>query len=128
VATTAKGAHSNAEHVFEGLFHDSAIEVFNATLGKIAGQALLEAVKKHAPLQTDDPLKRPDLLDQMLIAHLGSVAQVLERRILKTLASKTATAAALRENGHIDFGSEVKKIREQFLKRKQAGDRPHPSE
>jgi len=128
VVTTTKGVHSGAEHVFDGLFRDSVIEVFNGTLGKIAGQALLEAVKKHAPLQTDDPLERPDLLDQMLIAHLGLVAQVLERMILRTLGSKTATLAAPREDARIDFPSEVEKIRKQFLKRKKAGDQPHSLE
>ena len=130
VATTTKGkgTQAGAEHVFDGLFHDSVIEVFNGTLGKIAGPALLEAVRKHAPLQTDDPLERPDLLDQILIAHLGLVARVLERKILKTVASKTATVTAPSENGRIDFASEIESIRKQFLRRKLAGDRPQTLE
>lgn len=123
VAVATKGTHPSAEPVFDALLRDSVTEVFNGTLGKIAGQALLEAVKKHAPLQTDDPLIRPDLLDQILIAHLGLVAQVLERKILKTLASKTATVTSSGADARIDFASEVEKIRKQFLRRKLAGDR-----
>jgi len=108
--------------------HDSVTEVFSGTLGKIAGEALLEAIKKRAPSEGEDPLERPELLDQILIAHLGLVAQVLERRILRTLVGKTSTAASLRENERVDFPLEVEKIREQFLRRKQAADRPQALE
>jgi hypothetical protein len=128
MATATKGAYSSAEYAFEALLRDSVIEVFNGTLGKIAGQALLEAIKKHAPSEAKDPLERPDILDQLLIAHLGLVAQVLERKILRTLGSKTATLAAPREDARIDFPSEVEKIRKQFLRRKKAGDQPQPLE
>jgi len=128
VATAPRGVHASAEYVFEGLLHDSVIEVFNGILGKIAGQALLETVKRHSPSQTEDPLGRPVLLDQVLISHLGSVAQVLERKILKTLAGKTAAGVAPQEAGRVDFVSEVEKIREQFLRRKQACDRPQAME
>ena len=128
MATAPRGVHASAEYVFEGLLHDSVIEVFNGILGKIAGQALLETVKRHSPSQTEDPLGRPVLLDQVLISHLGSVAQVLERKILKTLAGKTAAGVAPQEAGRVDFVSEVEKIREQFLRRKQACDRPQAME
>jgi hypothetical protein len=127
-ATASKGAFSGAECAFEVLLRDSAIEVFNGALGKIAGQALLDAIRKHAPLGARDPLERPDILDQMLIAHLGLVAQVLERKILRTLCSRTATAAAPNQNARIDFPSEVEQIREQFLRRKKAGNHPQTLE
>ncbi len=128
MTTATRGAYSSAEYAFQALLHDSVTEVFSGTLGKIAGEALLEAIKKHAPSEGEDPLEKPELLDQMLIAHLGLVAQVLERRILRTLGTKTATAASLRENERIDFPLEVEKIRKQFLKRKQAADRPQAVE
>ena len=128
MTTATRGAFSGAEYAFQALLHDSITEVFNGTLGKIAGGALLEAIKKHAPSEGEDPLERPELLDQILIAHLGLVAQVLERRILRTLGTKTATAASLREDERIDFPLEVEKIRNQFLKRKQAADRPQAVE
>jgi hypothetical protein len=128
MTTATRGAYSSAEYAFQALLHDSVTEVFSGTLGKIAGEALLEAIKKHAPSEGEDPLEKPELLDQMLIAHLGLVAQVLERRILRTLGTKTATAASLRENGRVDFPLEVEKIRKQFLKRKQAADRPQALE
>ena len=128
MTTATRGAYSSGEYAFQTLLHDSVTEVFSGTLGKIAGEALLEAIKKHAPSEGEDPLEKPELLDQMLIAHLGLVAQVLERRILRTLGTKTATAASLRENERIDFPLEVEKIRKQFLKRKQAADRPQAVE
>ncbi len=128
VTTAPRGAYASAEYVFEGLLHDSVIEVFNGILGKIAGQALLEAVKRHSPSQTEDPLGRPVLLHQVLISHLGSVAQVLERKILKTLAGKTAAGVAPQETDRVDFVSEVEKIREQFLRRKKACDQPQTME
>ena len=108
--------------------HDSVTEVFSGTLGKIAGEALLEAIKKRAPSEGEDPLERPELLDQALVALLGLVTQVLERRILRTLGNKTAVPGTLRENGRIDFPSEVEKIRKQFIRRKQAADRPQAVE
>jgi hypothetical protein len=120
--------YASAEYVFEGLLHDSVIEVFNGILGKIAGQALLEAVMRHSPSPTEDPLEKPVLLHQVLISHLGSVAQVLERKILKTLAGKTAAGVAPQETDRVDFVSEVEKIREQYLRRKQACDQPQTME
>ena len=128
MATTSRGVYASAEYVFEGLLHDSVIEVFNGILGKIAGQALLEAVMRHSPSQTEDPLEKPILLHQVLISHLGSVAQVLERKILKTLAGKTAAGVAPQETDRVDFVSEVEKIREQYLRRKQACDQPQTME
>jgi hypothetical protein len=120
--------YASAEYVFEGLLHDTVIEVFDGILGKIAGQALLEAVMRHSPSLTEDPLEKPVLLHQVLISHLGSVAQVLERKILKTLAGKTATGVAPQVTDRVDFVSEVEKIREQFLRRKQACDQPQTME
>ena len=128
MATASRGVYASAEYVFEGLLHDSVIEVFNGVLGKIAGQALLEAVMRHNPSQTEDPLEKPALLHQVLISHLGSVAQVLERKILKTLAGKTAAGVAPQETDRVDFVSEVEKIRKQFLKRKHACDQPQTME
>jgi hypothetical protein len=128
VAIASRGVYASAEYVFEGLLHDSVIEVFNGILGKIAGQALLEAVMRHSPSPTEDPLERPVLLHQVLISHLGSVAQVLERKILKTLAGKTAAGVAPQETDRVDFVSEVEKIREQYLRRKQACDQPQTME
>lgn len=104
------------------------IEVFNETLGNIAGEALLEAVRNRTSSKTEDPLERPDLLHQLLIAHLGAASHVLERRILKTLASKTVAAIALRETDRADFVSEVGEIRRRFLKRKQSCNRPQTME
>jgi hypothetical protein len=52
------------------------------------------------------------------------VAQVLERKILKTLAGKTAAGVAPQETGRVDFVSEVEKIKKQFLRRKKACDQP----
>ena len=128
MTTAPRGVQAGAEYAFEGLLHDSVIEVSNGILGKIAGQALLEAVKKHSPSPTEDPLGRPVLLHQLLNSHLGSVAQVLERKILKTLAGKTSAGVAPRETNRVDFVSEVEKIREQFLRRKQACDQPQTME
>jgi len=128
VAAASKGAYASAEYVFDGLLHDSVTEVFNGVLGKTAGQALVEAVKKHSLSQTEDPLERPVLLHQVLVSHLGRVAQVLERKILKTLAGKTASGIAPRETDRVDFVSEVEKIRKQFLRRKQSCDRPQAIE
>jgi hypothetical protein len=128
VAAASKGAYASAEYAFDILLHDSVTEVFKAVLGKIAGHALIEAVKKHSPSQTEDPLERPALLHQVLVSHLGSVAQVLERRILKTLVSKAAAGVAPPETDRIDFVSEVEKIKKQFLRRKHSGDRPQAME
>jgi hypothetical protein len=120
--------YASAEYVFEGLLHDSVIEVFNGILGKIAGQALVEAVERHSPSHTEDPLGRPVLLHQALISHLGSVAQVLERKILKTLAGKAAAGVAPQETDCVDFVSGVEQIRKQFLRRKKACDQPQTME
>jgi len=128
VAAASKGAYASAEYVFDTLLHDSVTEVFNGTLGKIAGQALLEAVRRHSPSQTEDPVGRPVLLQQVLVSHLGSVAQVLERKILRTLAGKAAVGIAPRETDRVDFVTEVEKIRKQFLRRKQSCDRPQAME
>jgi hypothetical protein len=124
LSSKSRGAYASAEYAFEGLLHDSVTEVFNGILGKIAGQALVEAVKRHNSSPTEDPLGKPALLHQVLISHLGSVAHVLERKILKTLAGKAAAGLAPRETDRLDFVSEVEKIRKQFLKRKQACDQP----
>ena len=128
VAAASKGAYASAEYVFDNLLHDSVTEVFNGVLGKTAGQALVEAVKRHSPSQTEDPLEKPVLLHQVLVSHLGAVARVLERKILKTLAGKTASGIAPRETDRVDFVSEVEKIRKQFLRRKQSCDRPQAME
>jgi hypothetical protein len=128
VAAASRGAYASAEYAFEGLVHDSVIEVFNGILGKIAGQALLEAVKRQSLSRTEDPLVKPALLHQVLVSHLGSVARVLERKILKTLAGKAAAGVAPRETDRFDFVSEVEKIKKQFLRRKQACDQPQTME
>jgi hypothetical protein len=128
VAAASKGTYASAEYVFDTLLHDSVAEVFNGTLGKIAGQALLEAVRRHSPSQTEDPVGRPVLLQQVLVSHLGSVAQVLERKILRTLAGKAAVGIAPRETDRVDFVTEVEKIRKQFLRRKQSCDQPQAME
>jgi hypothetical protein len=128
VTTETRGAHSSVDHAFQALLHDSVTEVFNGTLGKIAGQALLEAIKRYTASETEESLEQPELLNQALTAHLGVVAKVLERRILATLGKKTAAAPVLRENEHIDFALEVEKIRKQFLARKQAADQPYAME
>jgi hypothetical protein len=128
VAAASRGAYASAEYAFEGLLHDSVIEVFNGILGKIAGQALLEAVKRQSLSRTEDPLVKPALLHQVLVSHLGSVARVLERKILKTLAGKAAAGVAPRETDRFDFVSEVEKIKKQFLRRKQACDQPQTME
>jgi hypothetical protein len=124
----SKGAYASAEYVFDTLFRDSVTEVFNGILGQMAGQALIEAVKRYSPSGTEDPLERPVLLHQVLASHLGLVAQVLERKILKTLVGKTASGISPRETDRVDFVSEVEKIRKQFLRRKQSCDRPQAME
>jgi hypothetical protein len=128
LAASSKGAYASAEYAFDALLHDSVIEVFNETLGNIAGEALLEAVRNRTSSKTEDPLEKPDLLHQLLIGHLGAAAHVLERRIVKTLASKTVAAIALRETDRADFVSEVGEIRKRFLKRKQSCNRPQTIE
>jgi hypothetical protein len=122
--TRSKGTASSAEQLFDTLLRDSMTQTFSGTLGTIAGQALLDAVKAHTSLEPEAIARRPDLLDKALGAHLGSVSRVLERKILRTLATKTATGLALAEADPLDFTSEVEKIRRQFLKRKQAGNQP----
>ena len=126
--TASRGAYSSTEYVFDALLHDSVVEVFNGTLGKIAGQALVDALERHTSMEIKNLLEEPDLLDQALVAHLGQVTGVLERKILKTLAEKSAVGAMPQETNRLTFASEVEKIREQFLKRKQAADQPQTLE
>jgi len=126
--TASKEAYSIAENVFDTLLHDSVVDTFNETLGKIAGQALVDAVKRHTSSDMEHLLGKPELIDQALIAHLGIAAQVLERRVLKTLVSKTGAGTARRGTDRFSFASEVEKIKEQFLQRKQAGGQPHTLE
>jgi len=126
--TASKGAYSIAENVFDTLLRDSVVETFNGTLGKIAGQALVDAVKRHTSSDMEHVLEKPELIDQALIAHLGIAAQVLERRILKTLVGKTGAGTAPQGTDRFSFASEVEKNREQFLKRKAAGGQPHTLE
>jgi hypothetical protein len=122
--TRSKGASSSTEQLFDTLLRDSLTQTFSEVLGRIAGQALLDAVKAQTSLKTEGLPRRPDLLDKALTAHLGSAARVLERRILRTLAAKTATGIVPNETVPSDFASEIEKIRKQFLKRKQAGNQP----
>ena len=124
---TSKRASSTAEQVFDALLRDSLTEVFTGVLGKTAGQALLDVVQRHTSLETNDLPGRPDLVDQALMKHLGSGAKVLERKILRTLAKKTAGVAP-GETDQFDFASQVEKAKIQFLKRKQAGNRPNTLE
>jgi len=125
---TSKGASSSAEQVFDMLLCDSVNEVFNAVLGKIAGQALLDAVKRHTSLELEDFPEKPNLVDQALTAHMGKAAKVLERKILRTVTGKTSAGTAPIENDHFDFAVEINRIREQFLKRKQAANHPRTLE
>jgi hypothetical protein len=120
----SKGASSSNEQLFDTLLRDSLIQTFGEVLGRIAGQALLDAVKAQTSLDIEGLTRRPDLLDKALKAHLGSAAGVLERRMLRALTAKTATGIALNENGPYDFASVIEKIRKQFLKRKQTGNLP----
>jgi hypothetical protein len=120
----SKGASSSTEQLFDTLLRDSVTQTFSGVLGKIAGQALLDAVKAQTSLETDGLPQRPDLLDQALRAHLGSAARVLERKILRALTAKTASGIARSETEPFDFASEIENIRKQFLKRKQAGKQP----
>ncbi|HXZ97974.1 MAG TPA: hypothetical protein VED24_01255 [Candidatus Acidoferrum sp.] len=110
--------------MFDTLLRDSVTQTFGEVLGRIAGQALLDAVKAQTCLEIEGLSRRPDLLDKALEAHLGSAARVLERRMLRILTTKTATGITLSENERSDFASVVEKIRKQFLKRKQAGNQP----
>lgn len=120
----SRGASSSAEQVFGALLGDSVTQVFNGTLGPIAGQALFDALSKHTSLELKDIIAKPQLLDEGLKTHLGSVARVLERRILETLAKKAAAGVAPSETGRFDFAKEVENVKRQFLKRKQAGNHP----
>jgi isopentenyldiphosphate isomerase len=120
----SKGVSSSTEQLFDTLLRDSLTQTFGEVLGRIAGQALLDAMKAQTSLGIEALSRRPDLLDKALTAHLGSAARVLERRILRTLTAKTATGIALNENEVSDFGFVIEKIRKQFLKRKQAGNQP----
>lgn len=126
--TTSKPTSSSAEQVFGILMSESVIEVFNGVLGKIAGQALLDAVRRDTSLDIKDFLEEPDLLDHALMAHLGRAGKVLERKILKTLASKTRAGTPPVETDHFNFALEVEKVRNQFLKRKQAASHPQTLE
>jgi hypothetical protein len=120
----SKGASSSNQQLFDTLLRDSMTQTFGEVLGRIAGQALLDAVKAQTSLEIEGLTRRPDLLDKALRAHLGSAAGVLERRMLRALTANTATGIALNENGPYDFVSEIEEIRKQFLKRKQAGNQP----
>ncbi len=122
--TTSRGVTSGAEQVFDTLLRDSVMEVFNGVLGRVAGQALLDAVKRDTSLEMMDLSRKPDLLDQRLVAHLGLAAKVLERRILNTLTSKTVAGVARHQADTFDFATEVEKVRKQFLERKQAAKQP----
>ena len=122
--TRSRGASSGAEHIFGVLLGDSVTQVFNGTLGPIAGQALSDALKRHTSLELDDIIARPQLLDEALKCHLGSVTRVLERRILETLAKKTAAGVALSRTEHFDFVQEIENVKRQFLVRKKAGNQP----
>jgi len=126
--TASKPTSSNAEQVFRMLMSESVIEVFNGVLGKIGGQALLDAVRRDASLEKGDVLENPEQLDRSLIAHLGRAGKILERKILKTLASRTAAGTLSVETDYFDFALEVEKVRRQFLKRKQAASHPQTLE
>ena len=119
---------SSADQVFGMLMSESVIEVFDGVLGKIGGQALLDAVRKDASLEIKDFLEDPDLLDHALMAHMGWAGKVLERKILKRLARKTAAGTPAVETDYVNFASEVEKVRKQFLKRKQAASHPQTLE
>jgi len=122
--TRSRGVSSTAEQVFGGLLQDSVTQVFSGTLGPIASQALLDAVKRYSSLELKDTVANPQLLDEALKRHLGSVARVLERKILETLARRAAVGVARFEREHFDFAQEVETVKKQFLKRKQAGNQP----
>jgi len=122
--TAPKGISASAEQVFDLLLQESVTDVFNGVLGKIGGQALLDAIRMHSSLEARDFPRKPDLLDQALEVLLGSTAKVLERRILKTLAAKTSIGVAPLESDQFDFASEVEAAKKQFLRRKQAGSHP----
>jgi len=110
------------------LMSESVIEVFDGVLGKIGGQALLDAVRKDASPEIKDFLENPESLDHALMAHLGRAAKILERKILKTLASKTAAGTPPVQTDYFNFASEVENVRKQFLKRKQAASHPQTLE
>jgi hypothetical protein len=122
--TKSKGVSSSAEELFDRLLTESVSQVFGGTLGPIAGQALLDALKKHTSLELKDIPAKPELLDEALKSHLGSVAGVLERKILRTLTKNAAAGVAPSETERFDFALEVKNIKRQFLRRKQAGNQP----
>jgi len=126
--TASKPISSRADQVFGLLMSESVIEVFDGVLGKIAGQALLDAVRRDASTETKDFLEKPESLDHALVAHLGRAAKVLERRILKTLASKTVAGTPPIDTGHFNFALEVEKVKREFLKRKQAAKGPQTLE
>jgi len=120
----SRGASSSAEQLFDGLLRDSVSQVFTGTLGPIAGQALLDALSKHTSLELKDIPEKPQLLDEALRSHLGSVAGVLERKILRTLTKNAAAGVAPSETERFDFALEVEDIKRQFLRRKEAGNQP----
>ncbi len=125
---SSKGASSCAEHVFDTLLCDSVAEVFSAVLGKIAGQALLDAVKRYTSLELQELAEKPTLVDEALRAHMGRAAKVLERKILRAVSGKASAGVPPTENDQFDFADEIEKVREQFLRRKKAANRPHPLE
>lgn len=125
---SSKGASSGAEQAFDMLLCDCVTEVFNSVLGRIAGQALLDAVKRHTSLELKDFPGKPNLIDQALTAHLGKAAKVLERKILRTVTRKISAGTAPAENDQFDFATEISRAKEQFLKRKQAANHPRTLE
>jgi hypothetical protein len=120
---SSRAASSGAERVFDMLLCDSLTEVFNTVLGRIAGQALLDAVKRHTSLELEDFPAKPNLLDEALTALTGKAAKVLERKILKTVTGKISGGTEPVEN-EFDFAAEISKAKQQFLKRKQAANHP----
>ena len=118
--TASKPTSTSVEQAFGMVMSESVVEVFSGVLGKIGGQALLDAVRKDTSVEIKDFLEDADLLDHALMAHMGWAGKVLERKILKRLARKTAAGTPAVETDYVNFASEVEKVRKQFLKRKQA--------
>jgi len=106
------------------LLCESITGVFNAVLGKIAGEALLDAVRNYTSLEVKDFAGNPGLVHEALTAHMGKAAKVLERRILRVINGKTLTGSPPVENCEFDFPVEISKAKEQFLRRKQAANHP----
>jgi hypothetical protein len=122
--TTAKGTCSSANLLFDTLLRDSAVEALTGVLGRIAGQALLDAMERNTSCKIDDLLTRPILLDKALVTHLGLAAKVLERKVLRVLTKKAVAGIAPGEKDWFDFAQEVEKVRKDFLKRKEGNNQP----